>query len=471
MQFISIHGTFFIRLFLVLIMLAVTFPSSGRGLSLDEVILIAQEHDARLRAETYRAEARDAEGWRDMAVYGPVLRGTGSYMKRRDHLSPDEGSEAGDSVTNYYDREVTFELVQPLIDLEKASVAMTGIAGMRIAELEKKQAEDDLLLRVHQRYFSLLSAYQNLRLVKAEAAALKNQLNTVEEKLELGFGTVTDKHSAEARYRLSLADILQRKTERTNAIKALEEIIGKDLDEKIEDLQEEAMLPGLPLSAAEWLEAAQRSNTELNLTKTEAQVAKLALRRSESRFLPSLVFFADYKENRPDNTLAGYGEERSEMQIGLRVEANLLAGGQDIAATVAAFKRYRGAEEQVNVSERAMIRSVSSLWETIVDTRALIDAYSKASEANRLAMESTRLAYDEGEKALLDVLDAQQDYFRAQRAYKTSRYDYMVLLERFRQAVGVEDVAKYQTKGDTRVNNGDWGEPGDAGDRGELEEG
>ena len=45
-------------------------------------------------------------------------------------------------------------------------------------------------------------------------------------------------------------------------------------------------------------------------------------------------------------------------------------------------------------------------------------------------------------KVLLDVLNAQQDYYRSLRQFKTSRYDYMVLLEKFRQVVGVETLAE-----------------------------
>ena len=55
-------------------------------------------------------------------------------------------------------------------------------------------------------------------------------------------------------------------------------------------------------------------------------------------------------------------------------------------------------------------------------------------------MESTQASYDEGAKVLLDVLNAQQDYFRALREYKTTRYDYMILLEQFKQVVGVKEV-------------------------------
>jgi outer membrane protein len=171
-------------------------------------------------------------------------------------------------------------------------------------------------------------------------------------------------------------------------------------------------------------------------------MAEFDLRAAESRFLPSLVFFADYTENDPDDGLLGYGEERKETEIGLRLEMNLLAGGRDAAATVAASKRAKGAKEQVKATDRAVKRSVSSLWDSIKNTKTLVEAYQLAVDANKLAMESTQASYDEGAKVLLDVLNAQQDFFRSLREYKTTRYDYMVLLEKFRQVVGVKELTE-----------------------------
>lgn len=427
-------------------MCTVTVYGSAGAISLDEVIEIALEHDAQLQAENLSAEARNAEGWGHVAGYGPTLDGSGSYMQKRDAIHPDEDAEMEDRVANYYEKELTLELRQPVIDLEKASIAMRGIREMTLAELEKKKAREELLLRVHERYYHLLAARQNLQLAEAETNSLHNQLESIREKVDLGFGTITDQNNAEARYRLSLAEEIKRDTGLQNAKKALEEIIGRRLPGEVEDLGEDAALPNLPLAVADWLERAFKSNTDLNLKKMQTKISLLDLQAAESRFLPALVFFADYSENHPDGGLLGYGEERNEFQMGLRVEANLLSGGRNIAATAAASHRTKEAKRRVEVARRAVKRSVHSLWESITGARQLIEAYRLAVDANKMAMDSTRAAYDEGAKVLLDVLNAQQDYFRSLREYKTTRYDYMILLERFRQVVGVEDVSSLQEK-------------------------
>lgn len=424
-----------------LLLLGLTlFPSSVTAISLEEMVQLALDNDARFQVEKFAAEARNADGWQAVAGYGPVVTGAGSYMKSRDSLHPDEVSELDDRVANYYEQELSIELKQPVIDLEKASIALRGMTEMDMANLENKKAFEDLLLRVHEQYYAVLSSRQNQDLAKIESEALRNQLDTTKEKLDLGFGTITDQHNAEARYRLSLAAEVVRKTELDNAIKALEETISQELTEEIEDLPADLQLPDLPLDRSTWHEIARVNNSDLGLRQLQSKMAQFTLRAAESRFLPSLVFFADYTENDPDGGFLGYGEEKRETEIGLRLEMNLLAGGRDTAATIAASKRAKGAKAQVKAADRAVNRSVGSLWDSIENTRNLVDAYQLAVDANKLAMESTQASYDEGAKVLLDVLNAQQDFFRSLREYKTTRYDYMILIEKFRQVVGVQEI-------------------------------
>ncbi|MCK9175929.1 MAG: TolC family protein [Desulforhopalus sp.] len=416
------------------------FPASATAISLDEVVELALEADARLQAETFAAEARTADGWQAVAGYGPVVSAYGSYMRSRDSTYPEKSSGLQDNVANFYEKDLYIELEQPVIDLEKVSVALRGVAEMEMAEIEKKKAFEGLWLRIHERYYDVLSSRQNQELAKRESAALLHQLETTKEKLELGFGTITDQHNAEARYHLSLAAEVARKTELDNARTALEEIIHQQLNEEIEDLPADTTLPDLASNLASWHEIARLNNSDLGLRQLELKMARFTLRAAKSRFLPSLVLFANYTENDPDGGLAGYGEESRESAIGLKVKGTLLSGGRDTAATVAASRRAKEAKEQVKVADRAVNRSVDSLWESIINTRNLIAAYRLAVDANRLAMESTQVSYDEGAKVLLDVLNAQQDYFRSLREYKTTRYDYMILLEKFKQVVGVEEV-------------------------------
>ena len=415
-----------------------TLCSTVSALSLEELIQLAENRDAQIRVDTFEAEAQNADGWQSVAGYGPTLSVSGSYMRSRDSSRPEGDSGIEDRVANFNEGEFLAGLKQPVIDLEKATIAMKGMVKMDMAKLQFKKAHEELLLRVSEQYYEVLSTRENLKLARAESEALLKQLENAKQKLDMGFGTITDMHNAQARHSLAIAGEISGKTAVDNSRKALEETIGQELDEKIEDLDTDFILPVLSGKVAHWLEIAFLNNTDFNLRVLQGKTAHLEYRAIQSRFLPSLIFFGDYSERYPDGGLLGYGEKRGEMDVGLRLEMNLFAGGKDTAAVLAAFKRKKAARERETVARRSVKRSVLSLWESIDSTRQLVDAYQRAADANRYAMDSTQASYDEGVKVLLDVLNAQQDYFRSLRQYKTTRYDYMVLLEKFRIVAGVD---------------------------------
>lgn len=427
------------RLAVVLVAL-LSLPQSAvaeaSGLTLQEAIALAHLHDARYHAELHDAAARSAEGWQAVAGYGPTVRLVGSYAHSRDTLRPERQAEAGDAVASFNEAEITVAAEQPLVDLSKAGIAGRGLLDMSIAELMKKKAEEELHLRVSERYYAVLASRESYLLDGAETAALKRHVVSAAEKLALGFGTITDRHHAEARYRLALAAEIAGKTELANALTALEELIGRAAESHqfTTDLPVVPEPPKPPLD--QWLRVAAVMNTDLQISKRQHGVAKINRRIALSRFTPALVLFADYRDRRPDGGLSGYGDDRSETDIGVRLQMDLLAGGQDIAASVAAGRRLRSASRQVQSAQNALTRSIQSLWESIIGTRELIETYRQATEASRLAMESTQASYDEGAKVLLDVLNAQQDYYRSLKIYKTAHYDYLLLLEKFKLVVG-----------------------------------
>jgi outer membrane protein len=416
------------------------FALPVRAMDLDEIIRLALECDAQLQADTFAAEARNADGWQAVAAYGPSLTASGSYMASRDASKPESGAEEQERLANFTEGVLTVGLTQPVIDLEKLNRTRQGLAEMDVAALLKRKAREELLLKVHERYYAALSAREALRLARAESAALFTQVRNAEEKLELGYGTITDQYDADARYRLALAAEIAGQKELDDSLKALEELIDRRIVAELDDPAADMVLPALSGDADSWLKISHAKNTDLGLNRLQAQTAMLQYREAQSRFLPSLVFFADYNDRQSTDGLLGYGEERSEFDVGLRVQADLIAGGRDTAAAVAASRRAKAAMARTTAAKRAVNRSVHSLWDSIASTRQLVAAYQQAAAANEKALESTRTSYEEGVKVLLDVLNAQQDYYRSLRQFRTSRYDYMVLLEKFRQVVGVESI-------------------------------
>lgn len=426
-----------VMLVLTALVLANSCAFASAALSLDQVIVLARNHDAGYRAEHHAASADYADGLRAVAGYGPQVQVVGRYMYSEDTYSPGLESELDDRTASFNEAELVIEAEQPLIDLEKANIAVRGLKEMESAQLRRRKADEDLLLDVCERYYAVLSGYDRLQLAKAERKALRTQVASAAERLAVGFGTITDQYHAEARYQLAVAAEIAAQTEEENAERALEALIGRSVTAAQLEPATDGSVPLLPYTVEHWISTALCRNVDLLMARLQSEQADFSRKAARSRFYPALVLFADYRDRRPDGGLSGYREYRTETDIGLRLEMNLFSGGQDVAGLVAAGQRGQAAKQMVRAAEIAVVRSVRSLWGSIAGTKELIESYQSAAESHRLAVDSTRASFEEGGRVLLEVLDAQQDYYRSLRSLQDARYDYLLLLERFRLVVGV----------------------------------
>ena len=72
-------------------------------------------------------------------------------------------------------------------------------------EIQYEQARNDLALRVAQAYFDVLAAQDVISFIRAQKAAITEQLESAKRNFEVGTATITDTHEAQARFDLAIA--------------------------------------------------------------------------------------------------------------------------------------------------------------------------------------------------------------------------------------------------------------------------
>lgn len=420
----------------VFLAMACAAPSSARNL--DDIITLARQRDAQRQAEIHSAAAGEADGLQLIAGYGPNVTFSASTGNGRDHVTIKD-EDRGEKSANFTESETLLSMEQPLVDVFRGSKALRGKVEMDLAAVARNKAESDLLLRVHERYYGYLNARANLVLAEAESQALRRQAQNVADRLALGFDTITSQHEAEARHRLALAAEISRRIEYDNTIKSLEELIDEPLGD-VDDLAENDQPPTPSGTQDTWLQRARDGNSDVIIRRLQVEAAEYEYRAAQGQFLPTLKFYASYRDRTSSDGLSGYGEDRQELEAGLRLDLQLLAGGRDGAAVLAASSRLKAAKARLEATRRDLDKRVLSLWQSLKNTADLITANHHAALENEKALAATQAAYDEGAKVLLDLLNAQQSHYRALGAYRTSRYDHMLLMERLRHAAGENSI-------------------------------
>jgi outer membrane protein len=122
--------------------------------------------------------------------------------------------------------------------------------------------------------------------------------------------------------------------------------------------------------------------------------------------------------------------------VGLGITVPFYSGGatrsavrEAVALRDARLSEYDGAHRQAE-------RDTSTAYQSVVTGAARIRAYKQAVTSSRSALEASQTGLEIGTRSAIDVLNAQQQRFRAERDYDHSRYEYLLAILRLKAAAG-----------------------------------
>jgi hypothetical protein len=115
----------------------------------------------------------------------------------------DVDTDLGDA--EYTSSGVSLTAAQPLYRRENQVQYQQAKEQVKIADVQFRAAEQDLILRVAQAYFDVLQSQDNIAFIDAQKSAITEQLAAAKRNFEVGTTTITDTHEAQARYDLAVA--------------------------------------------------------------------------------------------------------------------------------------------------------------------------------------------------------------------------------------------------------------------------
>jgi outer membrane protein len=122
----------------------------------------------------------------------------------------------------------------------------------------------------------------------------------------------------------------------------------------------------------------------------------------------------------------------------------LYAGGAISANRRRSAEQFNAAREnRINLT-RNTITASRSLHMTVSSDVARVNARKQAIKSTQSALDATVAGYEVGTRNIVDVLNAQNAVFSAQRDYANSRYDYVLNSMRLKENAGTlspEDIA------------------------------
>jgi len=422
------------RLRRLLLLVAATVFSSPVAATTDLIGIyeLARQHDASWQAAqaTLLAE-RERVPQARAAILPNVSADAGASRNRQD--------ATGSGTDSFTQTQIGVALTQSLYDRQRRLGIDLAQDQVTLAERVLDRAGEALILRVADRYFAVLAALDNVELAGAEKTAIARQLELAQERLEVGLGTVTDLYDAQARFQLAQAEELRALSALEDAREALAEINGGFSDE-LAPLQEVTPLDDPePADANAWVDRALAGNTELELQRIEAELARQGIEIQRAGNQPRVDLQLSHRNVDNRSALPGAGGDRDSTSAGVQLVVPLWQGGRVASSTREAGFRYDAALKTLEATERNVRRSARTAYLDVVTAVRSVIALDQAVTASESALEARREGFEAGIFPNLDVLDAQRDLFRARRDYLGARYGYILSRLRLQEITGSLD--------------------------------
>jgi outer membrane protein len=404
-----------------------------------DIYQLARQNDPAYQsaAASFRADSEQLNQAR--AALLPSLSASASQSRNRDETRATGVDFISVGDASYDSERLSVELSQTLFDMSSFGRLRQGRLTADRAKLDLASAQQDLMLRTASVYLGVLSALDNLQLANAEKTAIARQLELAQARLEVGLGTITDQHDAQARFKLAEARVLEATSELEDSKQALTELIGQParplapLDPGIE-----LQLPE-PLDAAAWVDLALAQNPSLQARQRDTEIQQQEVKVQRSGHLPSLKLVGSYSESETDGSISGPGVERENTSASLQLSVPLIEGGLVVSRTAEARYRLDAARQDYEQARRALTRQTRAAYLNVTSLVSKVAALEQAVTASQSALEGKTEGFEAGIYSNIDVLNAQRDLFLAQRDLYQARYDYLLSYLQLQQRAGALD--------------------------------
>jgi len=415
------------QLILVTALLSIAGPAQAIDLMESFASALAQDAE-------FAADASAAEAGRELAVQGraalmPRVSVSGQYNRVGSSTTVDLPPEVADLISDDANGDVYgygIQLSQPLYRADLRADGKSLTAQSEISELAFRAARQNLILRVAQAYFDVLSAQDSLAFAQAQKASVAEQLAGARARFDSGRARITDVAEAQASFDALVAAEIAAENELAVARARFFSLTGRE-GEDPEPLQ--ASAASRPAEALEiWLARARTESIEVRVRALEVEIAEAEMRRHRFAGRPQLDLVAKYQESFQDGELSqlAYPDRSEGTSVGLQFSMPVFASGALRSRQRQAVAEHRQAMQLLEATRRDVSVSTRQAHADVTAGALRVAALEQSLKSAEISLESGELGQEVGTRTNLDVLTLRQQVFDAKRALADARYGYLL---------------------------------------------
>jgi outer membrane protein len=353
--------------------------------------------------------------------------------------------QTADSESDTTDKNYSVTLRQSVFSWDSWVALRRADKQVAQAEADYQAAQQDLIVRVSERYFDVLSAQDNVDAQNASLEAISRQLEQAEKRFEVGLIAITDVQEAKAARDNAAASLIASKRQLATAEELLREIIDAKPTSLAKPGSALALKSPEPADEQQWVDTSMQQNLALISSRLAADIARDNVRSAFGAHFPTLDLVATKSKNSSNGESINRAvvqppdpidTENDGDQLQLQINVPIFAGGGTQSRVRQSEFQWQAARERFERVSRQTERAARDAYLGVISEISRVNALRQALESSQTALKATEAGYEVGTRTAVDVLDARRILVQAQTNFARSKYDYILNVIRLRSAAG-----------------------------------
>ena len=310
----------------------------------------------------------------------------------------------------------------------------------RVRYYDLQEAMESNTLEFMRAYLDILRYRQLTEYAKTNYVTHKQLFDRIKERVDAGVARRVDLEQATGRLALAEANLLTEATNLHDVSARIQRLLGELPPESLE--QPDFSSTGIEASAADALKVAYINNPNILSTVEDIQASKDEVKVKEGRFYPRLDLNAHKNLSASSN---GRNSTNAADVLEVTMNFNLFNGFSDkvaVGQTIEKLNTAQDMRDKACVDTRQLVTIAYNDINQLKEQLTYRDQHQKSIENAR---EAYRKQFEIGQRTLLDLLDTENEYFQAKRAYANTDYDIQTAYARLYAGQG-ELLSKIGTK-------------------------
>lgn len=303
---------------------------------------------------------------------------------------------------------------------------------------ENVAAQHALMHKVIEKYFGVLEAEDQLYFYQTEKDAMEKRLEQTQKQFAKQLVKITDVYEVEARLDQLKASEIEAETIVVTAKEALKELTNTPFVD-LYQLKNQVDYKPLDGQLEQWIEVAKSENPTLAAQLKAIEAAQDGVTVQKSKFMPVVDLQLNYYDTNTGYQSAQITKNGSiQTQVAaINVSVPIFDGGVSIHRLFESEHRLELAKNENEAKVRALIKETSDSFLSSNASVRRIAASEKALQSASKSLAAAEMGFKKGVQTVTNVLNAQQEQFKAKRELAQAKYAYIKNKARFMRSIGM----------------------------------